>query len=158
MSDSVYFETLCKVFNKLRETTQPSKKRDILNDYIQNYKSQAVLLQKNDPSFDSTCFPILRLILPNLDRDRAAYGVKSLKFAKIIIRILSLPPQGKESLNLLNFRSTGNSKIADFADAAYWVLRKRFTKRKGITINDVNLHLDKIVQKNLDNDASKALR
>lgn len=130
MSDSLYFETLCKVFNKLREITQPSKKRDILSDYIMNYKSYVLLLQNTDSSLDVSCFPILRLILPDLDRDRGTYGIKTVKFAKIIIRILALPPQSSESLKLINFRSSDNSKIADFADAAYWILRRRFSKEK----------------------------
>lgn len=155
---SVYFETLCKVFNKIRETTQPSKKRDIVNDFIHNYKTCIVVLSKSDSVLDGTCFPILRLILPGLDRDRGAYGIKAVKFAKIITKILSLPPQSNESLQLINFRASDNScKIADFADAAYWTLRRRFWKRKGISISEVNSSLDKIVQKNTDNDASNVL-
>lgn len=152
---SLHFDELCNVFTRLRETTRPNKKRDILSEFIQNYKNSVSALSNSNTPPDTSCYPILRLLLPNLDHNRGAYGIKAVKFAKIISRILCLPPQGSEALQLINFRATDSSKIADFGDAAYWILRRRFTKRKQLSITEVNLYLDKIAQKNVDNDPSK---
>ena len=53
---------------------------------------------------DDSFFPVLRLLLPQLDRERGAYGIKEHNLAKIYIRILGLPKEGHDALKLLNFR------------------------------------------------------
>lgn len=49
-------------------------------------------------------FPVLRLLIPQLDRERGAYGVKEHTLAKIYIQILSLPKDGGDAKKLLEYR------------------------------------------------------
>lgn len=46
----------------------------------------------------------MRLLVPQLDRDRGAYGAKENVLAKIYIRVMCLPPNGNDALKLLNYR------------------------------------------------------
>lgn len=49
-------------------------------------------------------FPVLRILLPALDRARGAYGVKERKLAELYIRILGLKKEGNDAQKLLHFR------------------------------------------------------
>ena len=46
----------------------------------------------------------MRILLPALDRDRGAYGVKENKLALLYIRILGLKKEGIDAQKLLHFR------------------------------------------------------
>lgn len=46
----------------------------------------------------------MRLLLPQLDREREAYGIKEYTLAKTYIRILSLPPTGRDAMQLVDYR------------------------------------------------------
>lgn len=71
---------------------------------LQNKSWWAPWLENVFTPQDDSFYPILRLLLPQLDRDRGAYGVKEHNLAKVYIRILGLPKEGHDASKLLNFR------------------------------------------------------
>lgn len=119
---------------------------------------------------------MLRFLLPQLDRERGAYGVKENTLAKIYIRILCLPRNGSDAMKLLEFRylkktgriffekylteiclicrapKTGGNHSCDFAEVAYWILRTRCSKGEGLLISQINDHLDAIALKHANCD------
>lgn len=89
----------------------------------------------------------MRLILPQLERERDAYGMKEHTLAKQYIDILGLG--GSSAQKLLNYRAPANKKGAsdssgDFASVAFFVLKSRLPEKGTLTIVDVNNQLDKI--------------
>ncbi len=53
---------------------------------------------------DDSFYPILRLLLPDLDHDRGPYGIKEFTLANSYIRILVLSKTSKDAMKLLNYR------------------------------------------------------
>nr|CAD7260817.1 unnamed protein product [Timema shepardi] len=106
-------------------------------------------LQETEPETDDSFYPVLRLLLPQLDRERGPYGVKEHNLAKVYIRILCLPKDGRDAEKLLNFRApkSAGAQSGDFADVAYWVLKSRCPEGSKLTVQQVNAHLDNIAIK-----------
>lgn len=103
-------------------------------------------------------YGILRLLLPQCERDRGPYGIKENTFAKIYIRILNLPKNGLDAQKLLNYKAPSSSTAisADFADVAFWVLKSRCKpKHLDIFINTINEHLDRIALSHANSQPSK---
>ncbi|KAK5642584.1 hypothetical protein RI129_008751 [Pyrocoelia pectoralis] len=146
----IKFSQLCEVFDKTCMLKKQEKSAP-LSLFIKEYKDKALNLRKENPNALISFYPALRLILPQLERERAAYGLKEFTLAKRIIKILCLPPQGGDAIRLTSFKSSGNTNIKDFADAAYWILRKHFLDSSGVSILQVNEYLNSISQLNADN-------
>ncbi|XP_018322080.1 DNA ligase 4 [Agrilus planipennis] len=139
------FQELCDVLEAISAAKKPKEKKDILSKFIQQFKSKAVKLQPEISN--SSFFPILRLILPHLERDRGPFGIKEFSFAKKLINMLSLKPDGPEASCLLNYQGHfKNVNIKDFADAAFWILKKYYYKSSSLTILDINNGLDMLAQ------------
>ncbi|KAJ3410685.1 DNA ligase (ATP) [Chytridiales sp. JEL 0842] len=90
-------------------------------------------------------YPVLRLLLPHLDRERATYGIKEKSIGTAYVDILSI--QGSaDAEKLLHWRRpTNNNKMAgDFGDVLFSVLQGRGMSMKGpgVTISDINQKLD----------------
>lgn len=107
-------------------------------------------LQNND------FFPILRMLLPQNERERGAYGIKENTLARMYIRVLNLPNKGREATKLTNYKAPSSSQAtaADFADVAYYVLKSRCNNSGELTIQDVNDSLDKIASLHADRNQS----
>lgn len=142
MSDML-FSVFCEYCEKISHSTK-DKKGLYLKKFITDYCRQT------NKSFHC----VLRLLLPQLDRERSAYGIKEHTLAKIYIRILCLHKQSKDAQSLLNFRSPKNAgtSAGDFGDVAYWVLKNRCSEGKELTVAQVNTHLDNIALKHAEHD------
>lgn len=155
VSVHIQFEQLYVLFETLCKTPQPAKKRELLRDFYKSFREKASALSKTCPDVNTSFYPVLRLIIPDADRERGPYGLRAIKFARVIINVLSLPPQSTDASRLTKFRTVGNSNVVDFADAAYSILRKKFMNKKDVTIAEVNKSLDAIARKNADNEPRK---
>ena len=61
-------------------------------------------------------YPAMRLLLPQLDRQRPAYGMKETALAKQYIDILSIAKESPDAQKLLNYRAPHAAKqVADVA-------------------------------------------
>ncbi|ELW47449.1 DNA ligase 4 [Tupaia chinensis] len=92
----------------------------------------------------------MRLILPQLERERMAYGIKETMLAKLYIELLNLPRDGKDALKLLNYRTPTGTRgdAGDFAMIAYFVLKPRCLQKGSLTIQQVNDLLDSVASNN----------
>lgn len=53
---------------------------------------------------DTSFFPILRLLLPQHDRDRGPYGLKETALAKLYVRVLCLGKTSQDAQKLLHYK------------------------------------------------------
>ena len=75
---------------------------------IPNYL-RGKLLSGGDPG---DLYPVTRLMLPQLDRDRGSYGVKETMLAKLFVDMLKLGPNSADATRLKNYRApTAGSHI-----------------------------------------------
>lgn len=100
--------------------------------------------------FDGTCdlFPLLRLLLPGVDHERGAYGLKESNLAKLFGEMLSLPEAQRQ--RLLKWKDPALQEgyrcaAGDFASVLFSVVEGRAPKAAStLTLGDVNLALTKI--------------
>lgn len=130
------FGALCDVFEQLRSCKVPAEKKNLLQKLFQS------LRQKNQDFF-----PLLRLIVPKLDRERSSYRIKESKISKLLIKMLDLP-QCNDKITLTKCSTCPG---ADFGDILYSILRKYIVNQKTlITTNNINTYLDQIATRKTD--------
>ncbi|KAI0123898.1 DNA ligase I [Xylariales sp. AK1849] len=95
-------------------------------------------------------YPVLRLILPDKDRDRGVYGLKESVIGKLLVKVMKIDKNSDDGYNLLHWKLPGKYKSSrmagDFAGRCYEVLSKRpmRTDVGDMHIADVNEMLDKL--------------
>ena len=126
--------------------------RKIANEFEENI-SNSMYSNSNNLALEPTSkvcslFPILRLMLPQLDRERSSYGIKETLLAKLFIGLLQLGPNSEDAVRLKNYKApkSSNGGPGDFASVLYSVIKDREYGRKEACPNvaDINLRLDEI--------------
>lgn len=135
--DTESFYGLCRFLESLHLKT----KTDKLN-----------ALEHHLRRFDATCdlYPLLRLLLPGVDHERGAYGLKESNLAKVYGEMLALPEVQKQ--RLLRWKDPALQEgykcaAGDFPSVLYSVVESRATVKPGasaLTIGDLNEALDKV--------------
>ncbi|KAM5179926.1 DNA ligase 4 [Mantella aurantiaca] len=150
VASQVPFADLCRTLERIQKSKNRADKVNIFKQFVESWRKFHDALHKNVPKTSDSFYPAMRLILPQLERERMAYGIKETMLAKLYIKVLGLPKEGKDALKLLNYRTpTGSSSDAgDFAAIAYFVLKSRCLKDGSLTIQDVNDQLDAIASNN----------
>lgn len=100
---------------------------------------------------DASLLPLMRLLVPKLERERGAYNMKEAKLAQHLIDAIPLSKQSQDGKRLLKWRSESSSKDLDFAGEAYYVLKSKARNPTNLRIGDINDMLDKIAANNVDN-------
>ncbi|XP_042871458.1 DNA ligase 4-like [Penaeus japonicus] len=139
---------VCRMLDKVQTAVKASKK-EMLVKFIVQFRDLLKKKLEQDPQCTDSFFPILRILLPALDRARGAYGVKERKLAELYIRILGLKKEGNDAQKLLHFRkpkSEGGGETGDFAEVAYYVLRSRCDDKGNMTLLDVDTQLTSIAE------------
>lgn len=154
VAPTVLFSELCEVFQKTLDAKRVNK-INILTNFITDYKNKCLNLKRENPNASTSFYPVLRLILPHLERERGPYGLKQVSLAKRLIKILCLSPQGVDAIKLINFQGNTNSYEKDFAEAAYWVLKKHFIDGCKLNILQINDHLDAIAKGHFEHTVGK---
>lgn len=149
------FKYLCTFFESFTRISRGSEKGSFLRNFVQESKDKINTTIKNIDDRSVSFYGILRLILPSFDRDRAPYGMKEYKFARVIIKMLCLPDKGPDAMQLSNFRTSTTMNAKDFAESAFYVLRKYFNNSSDISIEQIHKHLDTIADRNANNDPRK---
>ncbi|CAH4031343.1 unnamed protein product [Pieris brassicae] len=143
-ANNVLFGDFCKVLDYLNKNKKHRHEQNkILINFINEFRiNSGKLVSKKNVTF----FPILRLLLPDKDRERNPYNLRETKLGALLVKVLSLNKRSHDAQQLLNFRSVQNSfHDSDFAGIAFFVLKNRIPKKIGhLTIGDVNALLDKI--------------
>ncbi|GAU99032.1 DNA ligase 4 [Ramazzottius varieornatus] len=149
------FVALCEGISKLG--TSKDRKRNLLHNFVEGWRMSYQQAYPSNPQPASEMFfPFLRLLLPEADRDRPAYGMKETVLARMFIQELSLVKGGKASETLLHWtknkpQGADHREVADFAGVAYHVLQDRLSKdgyETGMSIYDINKFLDELGEAN----------
>ncbi|KAL6061109.1 hypothetical protein STEG23_032481 [Scotinomys teguina] len=145
----VPFSDLCSTLERIQKSRDRAEKIRHFKDFLDSWRKFHDALHKNKNVTDSF-YPAMRLILPQLERERMAYGIKETMLAKLYIELLNLPRGGKDALKLLNYRtpSGAHTDAGDFAMIAYFVLKPRCLQKGSLTIQQVNELLDLIASNN----------
>ncbi|XP_072434255.1 DNA ligase 4 isoform X1 [Chiloscyllium punctatum] len=150
VASKVPFSDLCSTLEKIQKSRSRPDKNKYFKDFLDSWRNFHNTLHKNDLNTTDSFYPALRLILPQLERERMAYGIKETMLAKLYIDVLGLPKDGKDALKLLNYRAPTSShgEAGDFAVIAYFVLKQRCPNKGTLFVQDVNEHLDSIALNN----------
>ncbi|XP_076659516.1 DNA ligase 4 isoform X2 [Halictus rubicundus] len=148
LEEKITFIELCNVLEKVTKTPV-SKKTDVLEKFVQECRRVGCELEAQDPNADISPFPIFRLILPHLERERGPTNLKEKSLANLYIRVFCLGKGSKDAKTLLEYKVPRTGKIGrDFAEIAYRTLQNRLKcKASGLTIQQINVFLDNISSK-----------
>ncbi|XP_043526731.1 DNA ligase 4 [Frieseomelitta varia] len=150
LASEIEFKNLCDVLEKISEA-HLSRKADILKRFIQKCRLMSHKLKTEFATMNVSLYPILRLILPDLERERDAYNLKEKSLADLYIRVFCLGKDSKDANKLKQYKIPTAKNIAgrDFAEKAYWILQNRFPRESSnFTIERINLFLDDLSSKN----------
>uniref|UniRef100_A0A2C9JHQ7 DNA ligase n=1 Tax=Biomphalaria glabrata TaxID=6526 RepID=A0A2C9JHQ7_BIOGL len=147
---AVKFSELCGLLEKIQKTQGNDKKRKVLQDFIEKWRACHKELHTNNSSINDSFHPAMRLLLPHLERERVAYGIKEHTLAKLLIELLCLGQDSPDAQRLLNYKApkTAQAQAGDFANVAYFVLKNRCPNKGSLSISDVNRDLDAIASGN----------
>ncbi|KAL6523658.1 DNA ligase (ATP) [Orobanche gracilis] len=147
MTEQIKFSVLCSLFIWTQRTNSTFKKCSKLRKSLNTFCT------------DANFFPAMRLILPNLDRERGTYGLKEHVLATCLIDALAISKDSDDAVRLINWRKGGaktGSSVGNFALVATEVLQRRQgTASGGLTIKELNDLLDQLSSS--ENRAEKTL-
>ncbi|XP_044287857.1 DNA ligase 4 [Varanus komodoensis] len=148
VASQVPFADLCLTLERIQTCKSRPDKTKYFKDFLDSWRKFHDALHKNEKDVTDSFYPAMRLILPQLERERMAYGIKETMLAKLYIELLNLPKDGKDALKLLHYRMPVGGDAGDFAMIAYFVLKSRCVKQGQLTIQQVNQLLDAISNNN----------
>ncbi|KAL3869402.1 hypothetical protein ACJMK2_042087 [Sinanodonta woodiana] len=150
LASKVKFAELCGLLEKIWKTQGNDKKKRILKDFIDHWRQSHETLHKGNNETTDSFYPAMRLLLPHLEKERVAYGIKENMLAKLLIEVLCLGKESPDAMKLLHYKApkAARGDAGDFAGVAYYVLKNRCPDRGSLTIYDVNECLDNIATNN----------
>ncbi|NXR18929.1 DNLI4 ligase, partial [Cinclus mexicanus] len=150
VASHVPFADLCSTLEQIQKCKSRPEKTKYFKNFLDSWRKFHDALHQKEKDVTDSFYPAMRLILPQLERERMAYGIKETMLAKLYIELLNLPKDGKDAAKLLNYRTPTGSRgdAGDFAMIAYFVLKPRSPKQGRLTIEQVNEHLDAISNNN----------
>ncbi|XP_036687231.1 DNA ligase 4 isoform X2 [Balaenoptera musculus] len=150
VASHVPFADLCSTLERIQKSKGRAEKIRHFKEFLDSWRNFHDALHKNQKDVTDSFYPAMRLILPQLERERMAYGIKETMLAKLYIELLNLPREGKDALKLLNYRTPTGTRgdAGDFAMIAYFVLKPRCLQKGSLTIQQVNDILDSIANNN----------
>ena len=146
LADKIEFKKLCDIVERVAKAPA-AKKADILKRFIHQCRLDGRKLKTEFPDADVTLFPVLRLILPCLERERGPSNLKEKSLANLYVRVFCLGKGSKDAIKLVQYKIPSAKKIAgcDFAEKAYWILKNRLPRESsGFTVARINLFLENI--------------
>ena len=150
VASHVPFADLCSTLERIQKSKGRAEKVRHFKEFLDSWRKFHDALHKNQKDVTDSFYPAMRLILPQLERERMAYGIKETMLAKLYIELLNLPRDGKDALKLLNYRTPTGTRgdAGDFAMIAYFVLKPRCLQKGSLSIQQVNDILDSIASNN----------
>ncbi|XP_034700316.1 DNA ligase 4 [Vitis riparia] len=134
MCEETKFSVLCSLFTWIQRSRTSAKKRSKFRIFLDTF------------CINGHQFSAIRLILPNLDRERGSYGLKESVLATCLIDALGMSRESEDALRLINWRKGGaktGANAGNFAMVAAEVLQRRQGMTSGgLTIKELNDLLD----------------
>ncbi|KAG0337995.1 DNA ligase (ATP) [Podila humilis] len=120
-----------------------NEKRQLLGMYFKDWRARGY----------GGLYPVIRLLLPELDRYRGRYGLKEQKLADLYIQCLNIMPNSDAAYKLKNWKEGMRDSAGDFSLVAAEIIATRslVTHSQGQTIRDVNALLTKLSKKESEN-------
>ncbi|KAK0202966.1 DNA ligase 4 [Desarmillaria ectypa] len=137
---SAPFGILVGLFERLQTERGRDKREKLLSAWFNHWRDEK----------GKDLYPVLRLLLPQKDRERSTYGLKEQKIAKTYIRLIPLGPRDPDAIRLTNWKKPveQNKASGDFPTVLYEVVVKRSSVTEGsLSIDDLNEILDELSQK-----------
>ncbi|KAJ3515533.1 hypothetical protein NLJ89_g1703 [Agrocybe chaxingu] len=134
---SAPFGILVGLFEKLQNERKQDRRRKLIDAWFTHWRQEK--------GYD--LYPVLRLILPQKDRERAVYGLKEKNLAKAYIKLIPLGMRDPDAIRLLNWKKpTEREKSSgDFPTVLFEVVSKRSSVIEGsLSVDDVNDILDEL--------------
>jgi len=157
-SDSLQFSQLCASLNDVVSSTSKAGKAHALDEFfheIAEVDSRAMADLPPASRCDSdTSLAIMRLVLPELDKERASYGMREKSLGDMCSQLLQLPRGSATAERLRRWKDptvqarTGGKVTAagDFCAVLGTVLEGRCSSKSELSIQDVNDLLDQLNQ------------
>ncbi|XP_026319708.1 DNA ligase 4-like isoform X1 [Hyposmocoma kahamanoa] len=150
-ANNVSFAEFCILLENIQNKKAKPEKEKVLTSFFNNLR---IKIAEISGKKSSTFYPLLRLLLPDKERERSAYNLKEKKLGQLLIKVLSLSKLSNDATKLSNFRTVNNSHGGDFGHVAYYVLKNRMGTNSGtLTVGDINNILDKIAAAETGNKA-----
>ncbi|KAJ0182354.1 hypothetical protein K1T71_001723 [Dendrolimus kikuchii] len=145
----ISFEEVCELLeNLLKRKKQRQKQEEILYNKFDEFKLK---ISEVETTSTKSMFPVLRLLVPDYDRERGAYNIKEAKLGKLLVNVLQLDEKSREA-KILQGTASGGRKT-DLAEEAYYIIKNNMTSRaKCLTVGDINEILDKIANAETGNE------
>ncbi|XP_076956383.1 DNA ligase 4-like [Bidens hawaiensis] len=135
-SGETKFSVMCSLFTWIQKSKSSKQKRSKFRKFLDTYCKP------------SDYFAAVRLILPNLDRERGSYCLKESVLATCIIDALGMSRDSADAVRLINWRKGGTKtglNVGNFSLVASEVLQRRQGMMSGgLTIKELNDLLDRL--------------
>ncbi|XP_011688012.1 PREDICTED: DNA ligase 4 isoform X2 [Wasmannia auropunctata] len=150
LETKIEFKQLCDTLEDVAKARDVKKKEQILQTFFDKCRCIGDKLKVEYPKSDISLYPILRLILPHLERQRGPHNLKQTSLANLYARVCGFAKNSDSYKKLANYRESTSGEFTgnDFADRAYSVLDKTLPRiSTGFTIARINAFLDGISKK-----------
>ncbi|GFZ52023.1 DNA ligase 4 [Saitozyma sp. JCM 24511] len=132
------FAVLCSMMDRLR-SEEAGKRKDTLQRFFRLWREKV----------GSDLYPLIRLLLPDRDRERPVYNLKEAMLAKCYIEVLGLDKHSEAAQRLIKWKQPidgqADAVSGDFARVCYHEIAARSTVEEGqLTIDAVNSLLDQL--------------
>ncbi|KAJ6581402.1 ATP dependent DNA ligase domain-containing protein [Mycena capillaripes] len=134
---SAPFGILVALFEKLQNERKQDRRKKLMSTWFNHWRDEK----------GHDLYPVLRLILPQKDRERAVYGLKEKNLAKTYIKLIPLGMRDPDAIRLLNWKKpTEHDKISgDFPTVLFEVVSKRSSVIEGsLSVDELNDILDEL--------------
>ncbi|KAL0100095.1 hypothetical protein PUN28_019510 [Cardiocondyla obscurior] len=148
----IEFKQLCDTLENIAKARDVKKKEQILEMFINECRNIGKKLKAEHPESNVSLYPVLRLILPKLERERGPHNLKQTSLANLYARVYRFPSSSDSYKKLSNYRdfTSGEFTGSDFADRAYCICNSKLPQTStGFTIARMNEFLDSITEKNV---------
>ncbi|KAG0027419.1 DNA ligase (ATP) [Podila clonocystis] len=122
-----------------------TEKKELLHQYFRDWRARGY----------GSLYPVIRLLLPELDRYRGRYGLREQKMAELYVACLKISPTSDAAYKLKNWKEGLRDSAGDFSLVAAEIIATRslVTHSQGQTIRDVNALLTRLSKKDAENKA-----
>ncbi|KAJ6591668.1 DNA ligase IV [Mycena vulgaris] len=134
---SAPFGILVALFEKLQTERKQDRRKKLMRHWFNHWRDEK----------GHDLYPVLRLILPQKDRERAVYGLKEKNLAKTYIKLIPLGMRDPDAIRLLNWKKpTEHDKTSgDFPTVLFEVVSKRSSVIEGsLSVDELNDILDEL--------------